>query len=73
MIKDADINAEDLIRYALSQPVTVAIVGCMSPKHVRELACVGRNFEPMGQEEQFRLVDIYRPYADKLAYYRGVF
>jgi hypothetical protein len=27
----------------------------------------------MGPEEQNRLVDMFRPYARKLAYYRGIF
>jgi hypothetical protein len=45
----------------------------MEPKQVQELAAAGKSFEPMGPEEQIKLVDIYRPYADKLAYYRGVF
>ncbi len=73
IIKDADITAEVLIRYALSRQVTVAIVGCMNPKQVKELADAGRDFKPMTPEEQAHLVDIYRPYAKKLAYYRGIF
>lgn len=73
VIPDAKISAGTLIRYALSQPVTVAIVGCMDPDEVRELAGAGREFQPMAPEEQAQLVDIYHPYARKLAYYRGTF
>jgi len=32
------ITPEKLIRYALSQDITVAIVGCSTPAHVRTLA-----------------------------------
>ena len=35
---------EMLIRYALSQPVTLVIVGCSSPEEVKTLAAAGRNF-----------------------------
>jgi aryl-alcohol dehydrogenase-like predicted oxidoreductase len=67
------ITVEKLIRYALSQDITVAIVGCSKPAHVRTLASVGRNFEPMSLEERDALVGWFQPYATKLAYYRGVF
>ncbi len=40
------ITPERLIRYALSQPVSVAIVGCSTPEEVRALADVGRTFTP---------------------------
>jgi len=67
------ITPEKLIRYALSQHITVAIVGCSTPAHVRMLEKMGRNFEPMSLEEQDSLVRWFQPYASKLAYYRGVF
>jgi aryl-alcohol dehydrogenase-like predicted oxidoreductase len=68
----AGMTPERLLRYALSQDVTVAIVGCSTPQEVRTLAGVGRAFEPMTLEEQAELVDLFRPYARRLAYYRGV-
>jgi aryl-alcohol dehydrogenase-like predicted oxidoreductase len=70
--REAGITPERLIRFALSQRITTAIVGCSSPLEVRTLAQVGREFEPMSQEEQERLVELFRPYAKKLAFYRGV-
>lgn len=73
IVPEAKISAGTLIRYALSQPVTVAIVGCASPGEVRELAEASGQFQPMAPEEQAQLVDIYRPYVRKLAYYRGNF
>ena len=69
---DQGITPEMLIRYALSQQITVAIVGCSTPVHVRTLASMGRNFEPMSPEEQRSLVEWFQPHASKLAYYRGV-
>lgn len=67
------ITPEMLIRFALSQDISTAIVGCSSPTEVQALADVGRDFEPMTQEETQRLVNAFRPYARRLAFYRGNF
>jgi aryl-alcohol dehydrogenase-like predicted oxidoreductase len=66
------LSAERLIRYALSQDITLVIVGCSGPGEVRTLAEAARNPELMTEEEQCQLHEIYRPYARKLAYYRGL-
>jgi aryl-alcohol dehydrogenase-like predicted oxidoreductase len=67
----AGISAEVLIRFALSQPVTVAIVGCSTPEHVRALASAGANSQPLSSEEMAVVVQLYRPHARNLAFYRG--
>jgi predicted aldo/keto reductase-like oxidoreductase len=69
--RDAGLTAELLIRYALSQRITTAIVGCSSPAEVQALARVGSEFKPMSAEEERQLVEIFRPYARQLAFYRG--
>jgi aryl-alcohol dehydrogenase-like predicted oxidoreductase len=66
------LTADRLIRYALSQGITLAIVGCSSPEEVRTLAEAGRDPAPLSEPEQHQLHEIFRPYARKLAYYRGV-
>ncbi len=70
--QEAGITQEMLIRFALSQRITTAIVGCSNPQEVQALARVGRDFEPMPQEEQEQLMEAFRPYAGKMAFYRGV-
>jgi predicted aldo/keto reductase-like oxidoreductase len=65
------LTADLLIRYALSQQIHVAIVGCSSPEEVRTLADAGRDPRPMSGEEQRTLVDAFRPHARRLAFYRG--
>lgn len=65
------ITAEKLLNYALSQDITVAIVGCSAPAHVRTLADAGRSFVPMDMDEQNALIDLFRSNAAQLAYYRG--
>lgn len=69
---DIGLTADILIRFALSQPITVAIVGCSLPEHVQVLANAGRNFTSLDREDQTDLIDLFSPYARRLAYYRGV-
>lgn len=69
---EADVTPEVLIRFALSQPISVAIVGCSSASHVRTLAATGRSFSPLSPEEQRDIVGLFRPHARQMAFYRGV-
>jgi aryl-alcohol dehydrogenase-like predicted oxidoreductase len=66
------VNAEVLIRYALSQNITLAIVGCSTPDEVETLAGVGRDFEPLSPQDQKNLIHRFAPYGRQLAFYRGV-
>ncbi|MFC1823817.1 aldo/keto reductase [Thermodesulfobacteriota bacterium] len=67
----AGIDAATLIRFALSQPVTLVVVGCSTPGEVQILAQAGREFQPMSPEEQQNIISLYQPVARRLAYYRG--
>jgi aryl-alcohol dehydrogenase-like predicted oxidoreductase len=69
--RELGITPERLIRYALSQPVSVAIVGCSTPEEVQTLASVGRDFTPMMADELHKTVATFKPFAKQLAYYRG--
>ena len=66
------ITSQLLIRYALSQDITVAIVGCSSAEEVSTLADTGRNFKPLSSEESSQLLKVFEPHAKRMAYYRGV-
>jgi aryl-alcohol dehydrogenase-like predicted oxidoreductase len=61
-----------LIRFALAQDVDLVITGCSTPDEARHLARTGKDAPPMGEEEQDHLVETVRPFAERLAYYRGV-
>ncbi len=65
-------TAQTLIHFALSQDVSVAIVGCSIPDHVAELAGAGRPFRPMDAAEQEIITTRFEPAARKMAFYRGV-
>ncbi|MEJ5364879.1 MAG: aldo/keto reductase [Desulfosoma sp.] len=69
----AGITAEMLIRFALSQPVTLIVVGCRTPDQVRTLASCARPFQPMTPDEQAAVLNVFRPYSKRLAFYRGAF
>ena len=66
------VTPELLIRYALAQAITVAIVGCASPDEVKALAETGRLQAPLPDADQEKLLEIFRPHARRLAFYRGV-
>jgi predicted aldo/keto reductase-like oxidoreductase len=71
ILPDADITPETLTRFALSQPITVAIIGCSNGSHARTLAETGRSFSPLSRDEQQAIVGLFHPYARRLAFYRG--
>jgi aryl-alcohol dehydrogenase-like predicted oxidoreductase len=60
----------DYLHYALSQPVSLVVVGCDSPEHVQELAQAAREFQPMPAEDQRRLEEAVTPFAKGLMYYK---
>jgi aryl-alcohol dehydrogenase-like predicted oxidoreductase len=60
----------ELMAYALSQSVTLAVVGADSARQVRELAAAAQAFTPMTPEEQRRLEEAVAPYARQLMYYK---
>lgn len=67
----AEISPELLIRYALSQKISFMVIGCSSPQEVKLLAQVAREFEPLEAEDCEHLERKFRPYARRLAFYRG--
>jgi predicted aldo/keto reductase-like oxidoreductase len=69
---DAGIRPEDLLRFALAQDVDLIIVGCSTPGEAQQLSRADRELPEMGEEEQARLAGTFRPYAKRLAFYRGV-
>jgi len=61
----------DYVHYALSQPVSLVVIGCDTPEHVRELAAAAQEFQqPLPQEDQQRLEEAVTPFARGLMYYK---
>ena len=65
-------TAASLIRYALSHQCTVALVGCSTPEEVRALARAGAEQQTVSEQEKSELLEKFKPYAERLAFYRGV-
>jgi aryl-alcohol dehydrogenase-like predicted oxidoreductase len=68
----AGITPDQLIRFALSKDITTAIVGCKSPREVQALADVVRDLQPLTDDEEKLLLELFRPQARRMAFYRGV-
>ena len=67
-----NISADLLIRYGLSHGITVGIVGCSSADEVQTLARAGSSSKPISPAEKERILNVFKPYSRKLAFYRGV-
>ena len=72
LLPQLGVTAESLIKYALSQDITVALVGCSTPEEVRTLAQEGAEQTPLSEKEKTQLLNKFKPYAERLAFYRGV-
>lgn len=70
LVPGVGVTPEVLVRYALSREVSVAIVGCSTPAEVQALAAAGRS-GPLPEDEAAALVEVFRPHARELAYYRA--
>ena len=55
VVRDGKITAEKALHFALSQPITVQIVGMNSVEQLRENLDIVRRFKPMSQAEQEKL------------------
>ena len=66
------LTAENLIRFALDQDVDMIIVGCSTPAEAQLLARLGNAHRPPEEEEHMEMVEAVQPYAERLAFYRGV-
>lgn len=67
-----NISPDLLVRFARSYDLTVAIVGCSTPDEVQTLAGTGSSSGTISGAEKERILNVFRPYARKLAFYRGV-
>jgi len=59
-----------LYRFALSQEITTAVIGCDTIAEVEENARLARRFVPLEPHERELLVTALEPYARRLMYYK---
>jgi len=61
---------EPFFRFALSQPITTAVIGCDDLKQLEENVKLAGFFSPLTEKETQELVRNVSPYARKLMYYK---
>jgi aryl-alcohol dehydrogenase-like predicted oxidoreductase len=59
-----------LLSYALTMPVSIAVIGCDSVEQIKENAETAMNFLTLKQREVQRTHEIVSPYARSLMYYK---
>jgi aryl-alcohol dehydrogenase-like predicted oxidoreductase len=70
LAEDPEAIVGELLAYAWSQPVSLAVVGADSAGQVRQLAAAAKNFIPMTPAEQQALEEAVDPIARQLMYYK---
>jgi aryl-alcohol dehydrogenase-like predicted oxidoreductase len=61
---------EPFFRFALSHPITTAVIGCDDLHQLEENIGFARSFKPMPDKEIQELEDFVAPYARELMYYK---
>jgi aryl-alcohol dehydrogenase-like predicted oxidoreductase len=61
---------EPFFRFALSQPVTLAVIGCDDVAQLEENVSFASSFDPMSEDQEKRLLEKVDPYAKRLMYYK---
>lgn len=57
-------------RFALSHPVSTAVIGCDSVEQLEENVYLADSFTPMSQEEMGGMMEFIQPYSRQLMYYK---
>jgi aryl-alcohol dehydrogenase-like predicted oxidoreductase len=63
-------SIKDFVHYALSQPVSLVVIGADDPAQVKELVAAARDFAPMPEAAQRELEEFVAPFAKGLMYYK---
>ena len=63
-------SLEPFYRYALSQPITTAVIGCDSLQQLKENVSFATSFKTMAATEQREMVESVSRYARRLMYYK---
>jgi predicted aldo/keto reductase-like oxidoreductase len=64
------VNMEPYFRFALSQSITTAVIGCDNIDQLQENVNFAASFKPMSEKEMQNLVDDISPHARQLMYYK---
>ncbi len=63
-------SAENFLRFALTQPISTAVVGCETIEQLEMNARIAQSFQPMPKKDQDILLNRVKSYARELMYYK---
>jgi predicted aldo/keto reductase-like oxidoreductase len=63
-------SLEPFLRFALSQPISTAVIGCDNIRQLEDNVRFATSFKPMTFKEKEALVTSVAPYARRLLYYK---
>ena len=63
-------SMELFFRYALSQDISLAVIGCDNLRQLEENTSYAAAFTPLDLEAQQDLIEAVEPFAHRLLYYR---
>jgi predicted aldo/keto reductase-like oxidoreductase len=63
-------SLEMFLRFAMSQPISAAVVGCESMDQLEANVRIAQSFQPMDQTEQNVLINKVKSYSREMMYYK---
>lgn len=63
-------SAENFLRFALTQPISTAVVGCETIEQLEMNVRIAQSFQPMPKKDQDILLNRVKSYARELMYYK---
>ncbi len=63
-------SVENFLRFALTQTISAAVVGCETIEQLEMNVRLARSFQPMSSKDQDILIQKVKPYARELMYYK---
>jgi len=63
-------SVENFLRFALTQPISTAVVGCETIEQLEMNVRIAQSFQPMPQKDQEILLNRVKSYARELMYYK---
>jgi len=63
-------SVEKFLRFAMTQPISAAVVGCDTIEQLESNVRVAQSFQPMDQKDQNVLINQVKSYAREMMYYK---
>lgn len=64
------VTMEPFFRFALSEPITTAVIGCDNTEQLEENVSFAASFSPVTDKEKKEIIRLVSPFAKRLMYYK---